>query len=83
MAALCGQQTSTGGGMEDAGKGAPRATVTSAAINDDIDFEAEAQSRGMELVSSTQVSGVELKHEQCCAALLLPITIVGETHSYV
>lgn len=45
--------------MEDAGKGAPRATVTSAAINDDIDFEAEAQSRGMELVSSTQVGGVE------------------------
>lgn len=61
MAALCGHQTGMGGGgMEDAGKGAPRATVTSAAINDNIDFAAEAQSRGMELVSSTQVSGVEL-----------------------
>lgn len=65
MAALCGHQTTTstsraGGGMEDAGKGAPRATVTSATINDEIDFEAEAQSRGMELVSSTQVGGVEL-----------------------
>lgn len=71
--------------MEDAGKGAPRATVTSAVINDDIDFEAEAQSRGMELVSSTQVGGVELSlmfasqrsNIVLRSVIVLPITIVG------
>lgn len=72
MAALCGQHTTraSGGGMEDgAGKGAPRATVTSAALNGDIDFEAEAQSRGMELVSSTQVGG-EMSWHMCPSAAI-------------
>ena len=57
--------------MEDgAGKGAPRATVTSAALNNDIDFAAEAQSRGMELVSSTQVGG-KMSWHMCYSAILV------------